>query len=63
MEEALNDIIGASKRKIDEDVENEEEIINLLENLANFVKQFQPGIVRRILATEVLSALNSFDSP
>lgn len=63
MEEILSNIISASKRKIEDDVENEEEIVNLLENLANFTKDLNCEETSRILSTEVLKAFHSFESP
>jgi hypothetical protein len=61
MEEILSNLIAASLKKVEEDVENEGELVNLLENLANIIKDSNPKeVIRRILSIEVLRALDSF---
>lgn len=63
MEVILNNIVGASLRKVGEDVENEEEVVNLLENLANFMKDLEPKeIIGTILTRDILKSLAAFDS-
>lgn len=64
MEEILNNLIAASQRKLEEDIENEGEIVNLFENLANNMKDSNPKeVIRRVLSIEVLKALDSFELP
>jgi hypothetical protein len=62
MEEILSNLIAASLKKVEEDVENEGELVNLLENLANIIKDSNPKeVIRRILSIDVLRALDSFE--
>lgn len=64
MEEILSNIIAVSIKKENDDVENEQEIVNLMENLANVMKDLiSQDVIRRILTTDVLKAFNVFDSP
>lgn len=64
MDEILRDLSAASLKKINDEVENEGELVNLLENLANIMKDSNPKeVIRRILSVDVLKALDSFDLP